>query len=47
MDAKTFFSTAKNKVRDNLPGVIRNFPYSSAVLLVVGIMVDRIFLFWI
>ena len=32
MDLKT----VANKIKDNLPGVVRNYPWSAGVLVVIG-----------
>jgi len=35
-----FFRHAGTRIKENLPGVIRNYPYSSIVLFAAGVFVD-------
>jgi len=37
---KLWLSNAATAIKENLPAVIRNYPYSSAVLLLIGVFLD-------
>ena len=37
---KLWLKNAATKIKENLPGVIRNYPYSSVALFVLGMMTD-------
>ena len=38
MNIKIWISNAWTKVKENLPGVVRNYPFSSAVLFIAGMV---------
>ena len=40
MDIKTWLSNAGTRIKENLPAVIRNYPYASIVLFASGVFVD-------
>ena len=42
MDIKLWLSNAGTKIKENLPAVIRNYPYSSAILVLVGVFIDGV-----
>lgn len=41
---KAFFTNAGAAVKRNLPGVVREFPYSAAVLVLAGVAAGWFFL---